>query len=192
LFHGREFIISNLLNRKAKFQVGYLYFVNSVIMNKIIFLLLLIICSSCTTTYYIVRHAEKEAAAPNMTSDVALSDVGKQRAEALKSELGNKKIKQIFSTNTVRTKATAQPLSDLLGLPIQVYEAKDTTFVTKLKSGEKGNVLIVGHSNTVDDLVNQFLNRKQLSDLPDTQYGDIFIIKRKGNNYSYTTGHFGN
>lgn len=161
-------------------------------MNKIIFFLLIILCSSCTTTYYIVRHAEKEAAAPNMTSDVELSVAGKQRAEALKGELGNKKIKQIFSTNTVRTKATAQPLSDLLGQPIQVYDAKDTNFVTKIKSGEKGNVLIVGHSNTVDDLVNQFLIRKQLSDLPDTQYGDIFIIKRKRNNYTFTTEHFGN
>ncbi len=161
-------------------------------MHKILFLFLIVLAlTSCSTTYYVVRHAEKEAAAPNMTSDVELSAEGKQRAQALKNQLEGKKIKQIFSTNTIRTKTTAQPLSDATGIVIQVYDPRDTAFVTRIKNAGNGNVLIVGHSNTVDDLVNKFIDKNELKDLPDTLYGDLFIIKKKGNKYSYSTSHFG-
>ncbi len=160
-------------------------------MHKILFLFLIVLATSCSTTYYVVRHAEKEAAAPNMTSDVELSAAGKERAQALKNQLEGKKIKQIFSTNTIRTKTTAQPLSDATGIVIQVYDPRDTAFVTRIKNAGNGNVLIVSHSNTVDDLVNKFIDKNELKDLPDTQYGDLFIIKKKGNKYSYSTSHFG-
>ncbi len=160
-------------------------------MHKILFLFLIVLATSCSTTYYVVRHAEKEAAAPNMTSDVELSAAGKERAQALKNQLEGKKIKQIFSTNTIRTKTTAQPLSDATGIVIQVYDPRDTAFVTRIKNAGNGNGLIVGHSNTVDDLVNKFIDKNELKDLPDTLYGDLFIIKKKGNKYSYSTSHFG-
>ena len=146
-------------------------------------------CSS--TSYFIVRHAEKEAQNANMTSDVPLSAEGKERAEALESKLHSQKVKHIYSTNTLRTKSTAQPLSSLLGVPIQTYDHRDTSFVSRIKALPKGNVLIVGHSNTIDDLVNQFYPQAQLKDLPDSQYGDLFIIKRKGNRYSLQVDHFG-
>ncbi len=51
-----------------------------------------------------------------MSSDVPLSDKGKERAEALKEVLKNKKIAYVFSTNTIRTKSTAQPTADYFGL----------------------------------------------------------------------------
>jgi 2,3-bisphosphoglycerate-dependent phosphoglycerate mutase len=144
-----------------------------------------------TTSYYIVRHAEKEAQSANMTSDVPLSAAGKERAIVLKSMLQNKKIQHIYSTNTLRTKSTAQPLSEAISVAIQTYDPRDTSFVSQVKALPKGNVLIVGHSNTVDDLVNQFYPKAQLKDLPDTQFGDLFIIKRKRSNYSYKIDHFG-
>jgi 2,3-bisphosphoglycerate-dependent phosphoglycerate mutase len=162
-------------------------------MRKLTFLLfaafLLQACS--TTSYFIVRHCEKEAQNANMTSDVPLSAAGKERAEALKTVLQSKKVQHIYSTNTLRTKSTAQPLSEAIGVSIQTYDHRDTSFVTKLKKLSKGNVLIVGHSNTIDEMVNQFYPKAQLKDLPDSQYGDLFIINRKGNNYSYKVGHFG-
>lgn len=162
-------------------------------MRRFTFLLIVacLLQACSTTSYYIVRHAEKETQTANMTSDVPLSAAGKERAEALKSELQNKKIQHIYSTNTLRTKSTAQPLSEVIGVSIQTYDHRDTSFVSKIKALPKGNVLIVGHSNTVDDLVNRFSPNAQLKDLPETQYGDLFIIKRKGKNYSFSIGHFG-
>jgi hypothetical protein len=53
-------------------------------------------------------------------------------------------------------------------------------------------VLVVGHSNTVDDIVNGLMGVKTLSDLPETQYGDLFIVKRKKGRYSFEQGRFGN
>ena len=103
----------------------------------------------------------------------------------------NKGIKQIFSTNTLRTTSTAKPLSMSINVPIEFYSAVDTAFLFKLRAADKGNVLVVAHSNTVDDLVDELTAQKQLSDLNDDQFGDLFIVKKKGTKYTYKKEHFG-
>lgn len=156
-----------------------------------LFLGIILILQACASShYYIVRHAEKESAVMS-NPDVPLSTAGKERAEALKLKLANKNINQIFSTNTLRTKSTAQPLSDAINIPIQTYDPRDTVFINNIKLNSKGNVLIIGHSNTVDDIVNRFLMRQELTDLPESQYGDLFIVKRKGKKYSFEKQRFG-
>src|SRR5688500_4636201 len=72
---------------------------------------LLFTLSSCATKFYVVRHAEKESANSNMTSDVPLSAAGMARAEELKELLKDKKIVRIYSTDYQRTKSTAAPLA---------------------------------------------------------------------------------
>ena len=160
-------------------------------MFRITALLTALLLTSCSSTYYIVRHAEKEAASSNMTSDVPLSAAGKERAEALKQELQHKQIRRIYSTNYIRTRETAQPLSSAIGVAIDTYDPRDTTFTGRLKDLKKGNTLIVGHSNTVDDLVNRLTGKQLLQDLPDTQYGDLFVVTKKGKRYQYEVKHFG-
>lgn len=160
-------------------------------MYKTVVLLLSVLFLSCkTTTYYIVRHAEKEPVT-TMTSDVPLSAAGEQRAEALKDMLEKENISHIFSTNFLRTRSTAQPLADATGVPIETYDPNDPDFIEKLKSLE-GNVLIVGHSNTVDDLVNKLAGKKEIDgDLPESEYGDLFIVKKTGNRSGFDRKHFG-
>ena len=160
-----------------------------------LFVAIVLLLSCKTTTYYIVRHAEKESSTTMsgnaMASDVPLSEEGRQRAEALKDLLRGENIKYIFSTNYIRTKSTAQPLADALNVPIEIYDQKDTSFVNRLKSLD-GNALIVGHSNTVDDLVNELAGKKEISgDLPDSDYGDLFIVRKKRNQFSFEKKHFG-
>jgi phosphohistidine phosphatase SixA len=118
-----------------------------------------------------------------MSSDVPLSPAGLARANALRDTLLSRKITRIYSTPTIRTTGTAQPLSAATGTPIISYKAGDTTFPDRLRRA-RGHILIVGHSNTVDELVNGLLQKKVLNDLPDTQYGDLFIIHRKGKRMS--------
>jgi phosphohistidine phosphatase SixA len=138
-----------------------------------------------------VRHAEKESQAPNMTSDVALSEKGKERAEALKELLQDKNIGYIFSTNTIRTKTTAEPLSNFLGIQIETYKPiPDSVFISRLKSLQK-NSLIVGHSNTVDDIVNKLCNENKLQDLQDSEYDNLFIIKKKGSRFVFSREKYG-
>src|SRR5688572_15773643 len=106
----------------------------------ILFVVTSFLCSCATTsTWYIVRHAEKESgttmtATTVKTSDVPLSAEGTQRAEELKNQLQNKKVNYIYSTNTIRTKTTVTPLSQAIGIPIQIYNAIDTSFVQQLKN----------------------------------------------------------
>jgi broad specificity phosphatase PhoE len=143
--------------------------------------------SSCTkTTYYIVRHAEKATASPGMSSDVPLSEAGVQRAEKLKELLKDKNIGSIFSTQTIRTTSTAKPLSEAMNIPIEIYNPRDTSaaFINQLKTIQRKNVLVVGHSNTVDDIVNKLMGSILLTDLQETEYNNLFIVKRSGKKYS--------
>ena len=151
---------------------------------KIICLMAAIALLSCkTTTYYITRHAEK--ASGSMTTDPPLTAEGEKQAMNLKAYLSNKHIKAIYSTNFVRTRATAEPTRQLFGLELKLYTpSKNADLVTTLKNSN-GNVLIVGHSNTVDDLVNGLTGRQQMSDLADNEYGDLFIVKKKGRKYLF-------
>ncbi|MDB5251804.1 MAG: hypothetical protein JWP27_973 [Flaviaesturariibacter sp.] len=160
-------------------------------MYKFLLSLALLASSCSTTTYYVVRHAEKESQAANMSSDVPLSAAGAARAAALRDALKNKHIQYIYSTNTIRTKSTAKPLADAIGAAIETYDPRDTSFVTYVKGRGRGSALIVGHSNTVDDIVNRFLGRPELTDLPDSQFGDLFTITRKGKKFSMVRSRFG-
>ena len=161
-------------------------------MHKIFpFIAILFLASCKTTTYYVVRHAEKETT-NTMTNDVPLSAEGKQRAEALKDLLQSKNIEAIYATNYIRTKSTAQPLAQEKNITIQVYDPRDTGFVSRIRNISPGNVLIVGHSNTVDDIVNQLEGKTVIpGDLPESEYGDLFVVKRKGKKYSFEKKHFG-
>lgn len=153
---------------------------------------LLLLLSSCSTKYYIVRHAEKAAAAPNMSSDVPLTVPGQQRADDLLEEVKKKKIGEVYSTQTVRTISTATPTADFFGVEIKIYGPRpDSAFINRLKLLNK-NTLIVGHSNTVDDIVNGLCGTQQLpGDLPDSEYDNLFIVKKKGKRFLFSRKKFG-
>src|SRR5215510_4344881 len=96
--------------------------------------LILFILSSCSHSYYIVRHAEKANQEAGMSSDVPLSEEGKRRAEQVKEILKHKKIAYIFSTNTIRTKTTAQPTADHFHLTTEIYGPRpDSAFINLLR-----------------------------------------------------------
>ena len=163
-------------------------------LSILFFLIVSIVLTSHAQTYYVVRHAEKMAidSASMMNSDPPLSNTGKDRAKALKEALKKKDIRYIFSTNTIRTRATAEPLSESKHIPIQTYGPKpDTAFIRQLKS-LKGNVLVVGHSNTVDDIVNGLCGKLLLNDLPDAAYDNLFIVTNNNGQYELKQEKYGN
>lgn len=158
-----------------------------------------ILLTACSHTYYVVRHAEKAtpSAGPTMhtPNDPPLSEAGAQRAQDLLEVLKDKKIEYIFSTNTIRTKSTAEPLRNHRALSIQTYGPfPDSAFINKLKS-LRHNVLVVGHSNTVDDIVNGLTGRQSVAgDLPESEYRNLFIVKYKrfpGKKIIYRLKQFG-
>jgi len=169
-------------------------------MKRILPFLFLLMLSSCSQTIYIVRHAEKAIPEPGasqmMISDPPLSEPGHQRALQLKAELEKENIRTIFSTNYMRTVSTARPLSESgRSTRIEMYAARIDSmdaFIAKLKSIRKGNILVVGHSNTVDDLANKICGSTVVAgDLKDTQYDNLFVIRRKGSRYHFTGKKYG-
>jgi broad specificity phosphatase PhoE len=166
-------------------------------MKKIIISMLIAsLLTACGHTYYVVRHAEKAVPSAGVTmstpNNPPLSAAGTQRAQALKETLKDKKIDWIFSTNTVRTTATAEPLRSDRALTVQTYgPLPDSGFIQKLK-GLKKNVLIVGHSNTVDDIVNGLTGKQTIAtDLNDSEYDNLFVITYKGKKIRYERRKYG-
>lgn len=148
-------------------------------MKTLLFILAVSILASCAQhTYYIVRHAEKGTTPAN---NPPLTDAGTQRAEHLKDLLKDKKIAYIFSTNFTRTLSTAQPLATATGITVEKYGPKpDTAFINKLK-GLKKSTLIVGHSNTIDDIVNQLCNAiKVPADIDESVFDNLFVVTYRG------------
>lgn len=124
-------------------------------------------------TIYIVRHAEKLLD----KEDPLLNVAGTVRAKKLGQIMSDKEIAHVFSTNTLRTKATVQPLVNQNGLEIEIYDAKKHDDLVKELRNRKGNVLVVGHSNTVHHLANYFVGKSEpYPELTDIEYNFIFVV----------------
>ncbi|HOZ68147.1 MAG TPA: histidine phosphatase family protein [Chitinophagaceae bacterium] len=168
---------------------------------KYLLLIALFSLGACGNTIYIVRHAEKEpvpaGSSQMMANNPPLSEAGKERSFALRDRLRHERIRFIFSTNTTRTVSTAQPLNELLGTTrIELYSSKkDSTdfFISQLKSIKKGNILVVGHSNTIDDIANKLCGKTVVpGDLDEKEYSNLFVVKRKGGRYVFKRKRYGN
>lgn len=191
--------VTNLQKRRKIRDAVYFWDVKNLFMRYYPVLLALF-AWSCSNTIYVVRHAEKAAGVDpaTMTSytDPPLTTEGQERALQLKQILGGKNIRYIYSTNTLRTVSTARPLKELfLGMPVRLYSAKPDSlpgFLGQLRSLRRGDILVVGHSNTVDDLINGLAGEKVIpGDLGDREYDNLFILKRKGNRYQFRREKYG-
>jgi broad specificity phosphatase PhoE len=168
---------------------------------KYLCLALVLVITACSSNrYFIVRHAEKTVltkdSASMMANNPPLSEAGKVRAFVLRDELKDQHIQYIFSTNTIRAIATAQPLNESRGnTRIEFYSSsKDSLdgFIEKLKSIKKGNVLVVGHANTVDDIVNKLCNSTKIpADLKDSDYDNLYIVKKNGKRMIFSQRKYG-
>lgn len=146
--------------------------------NLFYFLLVALSITACTTspkpkTIFIVRHAEKQLTG----DDPELSVAGNARSVKLSQILADQNIRHIYSTDYQRTRLTAKRTADETGVPIESYDPKNhEELVEKLKSQE-GNILVVGHSNTVSQLANYFVgDGNKFQDLKDSEYNFIYIV----------------
>lgn len=145
-----------------------------------------------TVKVYVVRHAEKIVDDPK-DKDPGLSAEGSERAIALLKELKGEKIDSIYTTNFKRTKLTAFPLADKIGISLKTYDPKDQKLLAKelIKYAKGKNILIVGHSNTVLEIIEAFGATKPIKELTDDDYDYIFEITIKGDKAGVKTGHYG-
>jgi broad specificity phosphatase PhoE len=133
---------------------------------------------------YVVRHAERADSAPGagqaMTApanDPPLSAAGHARAERLATMLRSADIRQIIATEYQRTRQTAAPLAKALNLEVTTAAAREpATLLARIREAN-GNVLVVGHSNTVPELL-KTLGVKDAIAIPESEYDNLFIVVR--------------
>lgn len=145
-----------------------------------------------TLKVWVVRHAEKLTDDPK-DRDPDLSPEGKQRAQDLAKYLKGQPIDSIFSTNYKRTRLTGFPLADKIGISVKTYDpAQQKEMAKQLIANAKGKtILIVGHSNTVQEIVEAFGAKKPVKELTDDDYDYIFEVTIKGDKASVKVDRFG-
>ncbi len=113
-----------------------------------------------TTTVFIVRHAERSATFQG--TDAPLSDIGTRRAIELARVFKDAGISAIYSTAPVRNRQTAQPLADSLRDSVRIADQKHSAaLATRIRESHVGQrVLIVGHSDTVPQIVEALSGQK--------------------------------
>jgi phosphohistidine phosphatase SixA len=135
--------------------------------------------SAAQPAIFLVRHAERAdtagGGAPMMASDPDLSAAGRARAESLARILEQAGIAAIYTTEYKRTKQTAEPLARALGLQPVAVAAKDLPGLVQKLKGAPGNVLVVGHSNSVPDVI-KALGVAEPVQIGDADYDNLFVV----------------
>lgn len=122
----------------------------------------------------VIRHAEK---ATEGGSDPELSLAGEDRAIALTRFMRHNKVDAIFTSELKRTKATASVIARQRGVVPVVVNADDVKgLAAKIAAlPEDAVVLVVGHSNTVPDILTALGVADKVT-IRDDEYGRVFVV----------------
>jgi broad specificity phosphatase PhoE len=134
---------------------------------------------------FVVRHAERAASGDKaaethrmMADDPPLTPAGQTRAARLATMLASAGIERIFTTEYQRTRQTAAPLAQRLKITPVMAPANDPApLIAQLIKG-KGNALVVGHANTIPDLLKKLGVKEQVT-IGDNDYDDLFVVIRR-------------
>jgi len=128
---------------------------------------------------FVVRHAERADTGMSQMkgpADPPLSARGEARAAKLAEMLRESGVSAIYVTEFRRTRDTAGPLAKKLQLAIHQNPSGDTGALVRKLRGAHANdiVLVVGHSNTVPEII------KALGGPPvkiaENDYDNLFIV----------------
>ena len=128
-----------------------------------------------TPTVYVMRHLNTPAG----ERDPELLPEGRRTAELLPAWFGPVRPRAIYVSDFRRTRQTAAPLAARLGLEPIVYDPADTPgLIARVRAGPLP-ALIVGHSNTVPDLV-AGLGGTRPAPLVHEDFGDVWRVEADG------------
>nr|WP_297348052.1 histidine phosphatase family protein [uncultured Glaciecola sp.] len=129
---------------------------------------------------FLIRHFEKKSTDANakQNKDPELTTQGQARAQLLASFLADKNVTTVFSTNYKRTIQTATPTAKQNGSSVTFYNPRDLADLAlqlqAMSTKGKGNILIVGHSNTTPQLLKLLGGPDK--PLSENDYGDLFYL----------------
>lgn len=127
-------------------------------------------------TFIIVRHAEKSGDDPR---DPSLIATGRARAQTLATLLAGAPLQAAYATGYRRTQQTAQAAADARGIAVTVYDAQQPVpaFASQLRAAHAtGTVLVVGHSNTVPQIV-AALSAQAVEPMAETEFDRLYRVR---------------
>jgi 2,3-bisphosphoglycerate-dependent phosphoglycerate mutase len=125
------------------------------------------------TLVVLVRHAER--AGPS-ADDPGLTEVGAERATELARLLADAGITAIHSSDTRRTRETAAPLADRIGANVEIYDHRDLEGIAGRLLERPGRHLVVGHSNTTDELAHLLGGERQGEIVEEWEYDRLYFL----------------
>ena len=131
--------------------------------------------AAAQSNVYVMRHLNTPAG----QADPDLLPEGQRAAQALTAWFRGERPVAIYVTDYKRSRQTAAPLAAWLGLNPIVYNPADTPGLIARVRAEHGAVLIVGHSNTVPDIV-AALGGTRPAALVHEDFGDIWRVAPGG------------
>ena len=134
--------------------------------------LLLVTYVDAAPVVFIVRHAEK---ASTGGKDPDLSVEGQKRADALANILKDSQITSVFVTEFKRTQETAAPTARAAHVNPTVIPANDMASLVQKLRALKGNALVVGHGNTIPDLLKAIGIATPVT-IPEDDYTEVFAV----------------
>lgn len=126
-------------------------------------------------TIYVVRHLQKATG-----DNPALTAEGAAGAQRIAEMLATKGVTAVFATPTRRAEETAAPLAKRLGISVTHYDPKAPNALVTTLASVRGAALVVGHSNTVPDLVAALGGAKPAA-MSEQDYGTIFVVNSGSN-----------
>ncbi len=123
--------------------------------------------------FFLVRHAEKDS----VGRDPGLLGEGKERAERLATIFEGLALRRIYATNYQRTQLTAAPSARSMHLKTQTYavETQNELLGQLITQSEGGHYLIVGHSNTIPQMLNYLTGKAVYQNIGAQTYDDLFV-----------------
>ncbi len=136
--------------------------------------------SATTTTIVVIRHAEKQL---GTIDDAPLSPEGEQRATRLAQMFGDAdafgRVGKIYVTDAHRTQQTAAELAQRLNLKPVVVDAKGSTSDLAgqvLRENRGGVAIVIGHSNTVPQLVADLSGDKKVPAVGEQEFDTLYVV----------------
>jgi phosphohistidine phosphatase SixA len=136
--------------------------------------------------YYLIRHAEKVRTVPN-DQDPNLDIKGMMRAKRWAAYFEPIKIDKIYVTKYVRTKQTASLIAQQKQVSPTRYDPNTIYSEAFLKETNGKSVLIVGHSNTIPQLVNKLISEEKFKDMDDADNSTLFKVTLNGSDKKVET-----
>ena len=125
-------------------------------------------------TLYLIRHAEKELSADD-PKNPPLTDCGSKRAESLAGFFSSVELEAVYSSDYLRTKNTAGPVSRSKGLELQIYDPGKLDDLVQVLMEQKQDALVVGHSNSTPNLAGLILGQ-ELESIDESLHDRVYQI----------------